>query len=195
MVGVMDPDQIGHVASSLKAERDTFQRKAEEIRARPDRHSELPDLSPEALAQMPGSAIKDAPARAVQGIATEREGIIVLTSFGTYIGARICSIPKGTFFSAQTKTTVAPQTPEAAASCLSWLPSPEGECRRSGLNGRCITPLIGQPPLRAHLPARHWGIASKSAGALRAHRQSRSRLNPPDLEVRGPSEHYLSRAV
>ena len=124
MVGVMDVEQIRLVASGLKAEREALQRKADDIRARLNRHADLPDLSAEALSQMPNSAIKDALRRTVQWIAIGKEGVIVLTRFGTYIGAKICDIPKGTYFSAQTRTNIAPPTPEATLRCLSWLPSP-----------------------------------------------------------------------
>lgn len=124
MVGVIDAEQIRMVASSLKAERDALQHRADEIRARLNRHTDLPDLSAEAISQMPKSAVKDALRRAVQWIAIGRVGITVLTSFGTYIGAEICDIPKGTFFSAQTRTSIAPPTPESCLRCPSWLPSP-----------------------------------------------------------------------
>ena len=60
MVGVMDAEQIRLVAAGLKVERETLGRRADEIRTRLNRHSDLPDLSAEALAKMPKSAIKDA---------------------------------------------------------------------------------------------------------------------------------------
>jgi DNA invertase Pin-like site-specific DNA recombinase len=125
MVGVMDADQIRLVASGLKAEREALQRKAEEIRIRLNRHSDLPDLSAESLANMPKATIKDALRKAVQWIAIGKEGVVVLTSFGTYIGAEICSIPKGTFLTGDTKTTIAPPTVETTLRCLGWFPSPE----------------------------------------------------------------------
>lgn len=125
MVGVMDMEQIRLVASALKSERESLNRRAEEVRARLNPHPDLPDLSAEALALLPKSAVKDALRRAVQWIAIGTEGITVLTSFGTYIGARIREIPKGTYYTADTRTGIHPPSPEAAMRCPSWILSPE----------------------------------------------------------------------
>lgn len=125
MVGVFDKDQIARVAGDFRSEREQMERRAAEIRVRLDRHADLPDLSPEALADMPNSAIKDALRRAVQWIAVGKEGLVVFTSFGTYIGATFDEIPKGTYYTSGTRTGIATPTPASVLRCLTWLPSPE----------------------------------------------------------------------
>lgn len=124
MVGIFDREQIARVAADFRAEREQLERKAEEIRARLNRHEDFPDLSPDLLVKMPKSAIKDALRRAVQWIAIGKEGIVVLTSFGTYIVATFRNIEKGTYYTSDTRTGIYPPTPAAALMCLKWLPSP-----------------------------------------------------------------------
>ena len=125
MLGIFDREQITRVASDFRSEREQLQRKADEIQSRLKTNCDLPDLSPDALADMPKSAIKDALRRAVQWIAIGREGITALTNFGTYIGATLSDIEKGTYFTSETRTTINIPTPIAALRCLSWLPSPD----------------------------------------------------------------------
>ncbi len=157
MVGVMDHEQIRLVANGLRAERESLQRKADGIRLRLSQNADLPDLSPEALAAMSNASIKDALRRAVQWIAIGSEGIIVLTSFGIYIGATIRNIPKGTFYTDGTRSGINPPTPEACLRCLSWLPSPVdfvkgrrdcGGARVEGLTDAEILPNVFNLPAR-----------------------------------------------
>lgn len=124
MMGVFDKDQITRVAADFRIEREQLERKSDELRTRLNRHSDFPDISSETLAEMPISAIKDAMRRAVQWIAIGSEGVVVLTSFGTYIGATFRDIDKGTFCTRETRTGIYPPTPAAALRCLKWLPSP-----------------------------------------------------------------------
>ena len=124
MVGVFDKDQIARVAADFRCEREQLERKAEEIRTRLNHHADLPDLSVKVLANMPKSAIKDALRRAVQWIAIGKEGVVVLTSFGTYVGATVRGIAKGTYFTSETRTAVNPPTPAPSLRCLKSLPSP-----------------------------------------------------------------------
>lgn len=124
MVGVLDREQISLIAGQFRSEREQLQRKCEEIRARLNRQNSMPDLSSDAVAQMPKSTIKDALRRAVQWIAVGREGVVVLTSFGTYIGATFNTIGKGVYRVAGMKTTISPPTPASCLLCLQWLPSP-----------------------------------------------------------------------
>jgi hypothetical protein len=125
MIGVCDKEQITHVAADFRSEREQLGRKADELRNRLKPHDDLPDLSKETLAQMPTSAIKDALRRAVQWIAMGKDGVTVLTSFGTYIGTAFIDIPKGTYFTSGTRTGIAVPTPGNMLRCLSYLPSPE----------------------------------------------------------------------
>lgn len=154
MVGVFDNDQTARVAADFRAEREQLERKAVEIRGRLSKDADLPDLSRDALADMPKSAIKDALRRAVQWIAVGKEGVVVLTRFGMYIGATFRDIPRGTYFTSGTRTGIAVPTPESVLRCLQWLPSREDfiKGRRSSMGPRAekltdeeILPGVGNP--------------------------------------------------
>jgi len=125
MLKVFDKEQITRVAADFRSEREQLERKAEELRNRLKPHDVLPDLSVETLAQMPTSAIKDALRRAIQWIAIGKDGVTVLTSFGTYIGTTFIDIPKGTYFTSGTRTGIAVPSPGNMLRCLCYLPSPE----------------------------------------------------------------------
>ncbi len=124
MIGVFDNEQITRIAVDYRCEREQLGRKADELRRRLKPHDDFPDLSAETLAQMPTSTIKDALRRAVQWIAIGKDGVTVLTSFGTYIGTTFIDIPKGTYFTSGTRTGIAVPTPATMLQCLSYLPSP-----------------------------------------------------------------------
>lgn len=126
MVGLWDKDQITRVAADFRAEREQLERKTEEIRARLNRHAGFPDLSPNALAELPKMAVKDALRRAIDWIAIGKDGVVVLTSFGGYIGATFRDVEKGTYFTSETRTNIHAPTPAGKALCyLKWLLSPD----------------------------------------------------------------------
>jgi DNA invertase Pin-like site-specific DNA recombinase len=125
MLKVFDKEQITRVAADFRNEREQLGRKAEELRNRLKPHDDLPDLSAETLTKMPQSAIKDALRRAVQWIAIGKDGVVILTNFGMYIGATFRDIEKGTYFTSKTRTTIYPPTTAAAMRCFQWLLSPE----------------------------------------------------------------------
>ena len=125
LVGVLDKEQLGGVAEQLRCERERLQRKVDEIQLRLKKQDNLmPELSMDDLASLPKSTIKDALRRVISWIAVGSEGIIVLTNWGTYIGATYNEIEKGVFFRKDTRRTINPPTPSSALRCLTWLPSP-----------------------------------------------------------------------
>ena len=58
MPGIFDREQITLVASDFRSEREQLQRKADEIRSRLKTLCDLPDLSPDALADMPNLPLR-----------------------------------------------------------------------------------------------------------------------------------------
>jgi molecular chaperone GrpE (heat shock protein) len=98
ILGVFDKEQITRVAADFRSEREQLERKAEELRDLLKPHDDILDLSVETLAQIPTSTIKDALRRAIRWIATGKDGMTVLTSFGTYIGTTFIEIPRLTYF-------------------------------------------------------------------------------------------------
>jgi len=125
MLGVFDKEQMAMLAADLRVKREQLERKIQELRLRLSKHTDLPDLTSDTLTSMPKMAIKDTLRRAIQWIAIGKDGIIILSSFGTYIGATFRDIEKGTYFTSKTRTTIYPPTPDAALRCLQWLPLPE----------------------------------------------------------------------
>ena len=125
LVGVFDREQLGRVAEQLRAERERLQRKADEIQSRIGKQDNLmPELCIDDLANLSKSTVKDALRRVISWIAVGSEGIIVLTNWGTYIGATFREIEKSVFFSRDTRRVINPPSPSSALRCLTWLPSP-----------------------------------------------------------------------
>ena len=88
LVGEMDAEQFSAVATLLRAEREALERKAIPLRQRLTRAEQtLPDLTSETLSTLPRSALKEVLTRAIAWIGIGKHGIIVLTSWGAYIGA------------------------------------------------------------------------------------------------------------
>ncbi len=140
-IRTMDKEQIEMVAKHLRGEREHLQRRAEEIRARfAMQETVAPDLSAADLAGMPKGAVKDALRRAIQWIAVGSEGVTVLTSWGTYIGATFQEIPKRTYFRPDTRRGINPPSPAACLRCPTWLPSPEDfiKGRRDSMGKRAV---------------------------------------------------------
>ncbi len=139
LIGVFDKEQLGRVAEQLRAERERLQRKADEIQSRLKKQDNLvTELCSDDLASLPKSTIKDALRRVIKWIAVGSEGMVVLTNWGTYIGATFNEIDKGVYFTRDTRRTINIPTPGSALRCLSWLPSPEDfmKGRRSSMGRR-----------------------------------------------------------
>jgi site-specific DNA recombinase len=122
----LDKEQFAMVAAQLRSEREQLQRKIEEVNSRLNNDLQMmPDLSTKALKDMPPSALKEALSRAVQWIAVSKEGLTVLTSWGTYFGATFQERDEHTYYTSETRTQINAPTPLSALLCPRWLPSPE----------------------------------------------------------------------
>ncbi len=127
LVGVLDAEQVSSVAAQFRAERERLGR---EIRTLSDRIENaervMPDLSPEALAAQPVTAIKDALSRAIAWIAIGKAGtgIVVHTRWGSYIGAPYRKGDPGQGEVAS-KTYIGAAAPADVLSCIGWVPEPE----------------------------------------------------------------------
>ena len=88
LLDTLDALQYAAVSAQLRAEREALERRLAEVRRRLE-GAQLyqPDLSPECLESLPKSALKEALSRAIQWIAVGKQGIVVLTSWGSYIAA------------------------------------------------------------------------------------------------------------
>jgi len=127
MVDALDTEQFTAVAAHLRSEREELGRQVKALRSRLDNADRImPDLSENALASMPKSALKDALSRAISFIAIGREGtgICILTRWGSYIGARY---RKGVHANGEyaAATHIQPPTAEATLECLSWFSDPD----------------------------------------------------------------------
>ena len=127
LLDTLDALQYAAVSAQLRAEREGLERRLAEVRRRLEgAQLQQPDLSPECLATLPKSALKEALSRAIQWIAVGKQGIVVLTSWGSYIAAEFRKhdkthdgeIPKTTYLCAPEPTftltcgNVLPDPPE-----------------------------------------------------------------------------------
>ena len=127
LLDTLDARQYAAVSAQLRAEREGLERRLAEVRRRLEgAQLHQPDLSPACLESLPKSALKEALSRAIQWIAVGKQGIVVLTSWGSYIAAEFRKhdkthdreIPKTTYLCAPEPTftltcgNVLPDPPE-----------------------------------------------------------------------------------
>jgi len=88
LVGVMDASQFAAVAQKLRCDRETIERRRDEVKKRvDDAERSLPILDAANLHTMPTATVKNALSRAIDWIAVCKEGVVAKTSWGAYIGA------------------------------------------------------------------------------------------------------------
>jgi len=122
---VLDSEQYGRLAAQLRAERQSLERQASEIRRRLESLEVVaPDLT-EDLSALPKSALKDALTRYIRWIALGKEGVVVYTRIGAYIAARFKKVRTPGKCGAARLAIDTPR-PDAALECLSWFPEPRG---------------------------------------------------------------------
>ena len=87
--GAMDQEQYNQLAVDMRSERETLGREAEMLERRLARANQaVPDLSAEAVAKMPRSALRANIQATIEWIAVCGEGLVVRTRWGTYSAAR-----------------------------------------------------------------------------------------------------------
>ncbi len=125
LVGVMDAEQFEGVARTLRVERESLERRAGEVEKRlQNAEVMLPNLCSEELGRMPKATLKDTLSRAIQWIAIGKEGIVILTSWGTYVGAAFRKREKSNPVEKINVTYLCKPEPATTLGCLSWLVAP-----------------------------------------------------------------------
>ena len=126
MLNVLDQEQYGRLAAQLRAERQSLERKADEIRQRLE-HLDIvaPDITAEDLGNMPRSALKDALVRCIKWIAVGKEGIVAHTRIGTYIAAPITKASKRGPRGSGPRLIIGTPSPVSVLECLDWFPDVE----------------------------------------------------------------------
>lgn len=126
MLDSMDAAQFTAIAKHLKAKREALEREIAIIRNRiADSERVMPDLNEQAIASLPKAALKDALSRAIAFMAIGKAGtgVVVLTKWGTYIGApyRKGDKSRGELPS---KVFIDSASPASSLNCFSWISDP-----------------------------------------------------------------------
>jgi DNA invertase Pin-like site-specific DNA recombinase len=141
LMAILDPTQIAQIGSTLRTKREILQKKVNQLRSAV-RAQERDSSNEFDLLGNSKSMIRLALQRSVHWITVTRQGIVVLTASGAYIGARLhlhSFGPKG-----YVGATIMPPTCAATMECRDWIKEPEsfveGARLERGRRGRKGTP-------------------------------------------------------
>jgi DNA invertase Pin-like site-specific DNA recombinase len=119
LVSVLDGIQLGAVAAELRFSREEIERTVAELRIELRRQARDTSDEFDLLSESEG-VLRQALLRAVRWIAVTKRGVVVLTSSGAYIGARLF-VPKRVGKKGVSSACIAPPDPEATLECYGWI--------------------------------------------------------------------------
>jgi site-specific DNA recombinase len=125
IVGVLDSTQVAALAQRLRSERESIARRVSDLRLRINaKDGAFPDLSDEAIQQMPKRTLKNAIRQCVKFIALAPEGLVVCDAWDGYVGARWINGFK-CFRKRDTRRSIDSPTLETALTAPEWILNPE----------------------------------------------------------------------
>ena len=123
LLGVLDNDQFLNLAQSLLADRQEIERQLIAVNSQLA-HQHFAFFNPNDLLGQDPVLIKEALKRFIQWIALTDKGITVLTSFGTYFGARFKEKDTTVYSDTSNRRSILPPDCLSTAECLSWIAEP-----------------------------------------------------------------------
>lgn len=132
----MDAVQFAAVARRLREDREGVERQANELRAK-SRKESIDGDDPFDLLTADEGLLRHALMRAVRWISVRREGIVVLTRAGAFVGAYLARDDRNPGRGGHRRPRLLPPSVEATRECRSWIENPEAFLAGARLlNGR-----------------------------------------------------------
>jgi hypothetical protein len=123
-LSVLDAKQIEPLASRLRAERESLERRVADLESIVQAGHISPDVSLD-LADMDRRAAKTALRSANRWIAVTEHGVVALTVWGTYVAGEFVASSPTKWNSAEARRAILPPSPASCALGVTWLARPE----------------------------------------------------------------------